>query len=83
MFHAGASHLLCFIVSLIVGHALTVLLSAYVGPAFMMFIKIARWIDSLLGIGYSHKEIAAFILATILAFPLGILFNNLFKVTPR
>jgi hypothetical protein len=80
MFKSGIAYMLCFLVSLIVGHALIILLCAYAPPVCTFFVAVGEAIDNIFGVAYSHREIAAFTLATIVAFPLGILFHLFLKV---
>lgn len=80
MLKAGFAYMLCFALSLIVGHALLILLSAYAPPGYFFFIKMGSAIDRALSIGYTPRQIAAFTLATLTAFPFGILFSVLLKV---
>ena len=44
------------------------------------FVTAGGVIDDIFGLSYTHKEIAAFVLATIIAFPLGDSFPYVFKV---
>ena len=80
MLKAGLAYSLCFLVSLVVGHALMILFSAYAPPLFNGIVTAGGVVDDIFGIAYTHKEIAAFMLGTIVAFPLGILFHMFLKV---
>jgi len=80
MFKSGIAYVLCFVVSLVVGHALIILFSAYVPTAFKVFVTLGEIFDNIFGMAYTHKEIAAFILGAILSFPFGILFHVFLKV---
>ena len=80
MFKAGLAYSLCFLVSLVVGHALMILFSAYAPPVFKGLVAVGKVIDDIFGIAYTRKEIAAFVLGTLAAFPLGILFHMFIKV---
>ena len=80
MLKAGLAYSICFLASLVVGHALIILLSAYAPPVFKGLVTVGRVIDDIFGIAYTHKEIAAFMLGTLAAFPLGILFHMFLKV---
>lgn len=80
MLKAGLAYSLCFLASLVVGHAITILLASYAPPVFKFFVTTGGVIDNVFGIAYTHREIAVFILATLVAFPLGILFHMFLKV---
>ena len=79
MLRTGTAYMFCFIVSLIVGHAVMILLSAFAEPAYGFLVAAGEAIDNIFHIAYTNKEIAAFALSTLIAFPLGILFQVLFN----
>ncbi len=80
MYKSGLAYVLCFLLSLIVGHAIIIVLSAYAPPAYAFFVTVGEIIDNVFSINYSHREIAAFVVATIVSFPVGILFHLFLKV---
>jgi hypothetical protein len=80
MTKSGISHMLSFLISLIVGHAILLLLGAYIPPVYGFFLRFGQAIALLFKITYSQKIMAAFIIATILSFFIGILFHKLLKL---
>jgi hypothetical protein len=79
MNRSGLSHLLSFLVSLLLAHALLVLLKAYIPPAYAFSLRFGQAIALLFKITYDAKAMAAFVLATMLAYLVGMLFHKLFR----
>lgn len=79
MYRSGMSHLLSFLVSLVLAHALLVLLKAYIPPAYGFFLRFGQAIALLFKISYDSRVMAAFILATVLSYLIGMLFHKLFR----
>jgi hypothetical protein len=73
--------MLTFLVSLIVGHAILLLLKVYIPPAYNFSLRFGQAIALLFKITYDQKIMAAFIIATILSFFMGILFHKLLKLS--
>ncbi|MBN2468929.1 MAG: hypothetical protein JXD19_12350 [Deltaproteobacteria bacterium] len=80
MIKSGISHMLCFMVSLIVGNALLLLLEAYFPLMYAFFLRFGQAVALLFKISYSQKIMAAFVMGTILSLPMGMLFHKLFKL---
>jgi len=80
MIKSGISHLLSFLVSLIVGHALLLLLGAYIPLLYAFFLRFGQALALIFKITYTQKVMAAFVIATIISFPMGMLFHKLFKL---
>jgi hypothetical protein len=69
-----------FIISLIVGHAVLILLKVYIPSLYAFFLRFGQAIALVFRISYNQKIMAAFTIATILSFLVGILFHKLFKL---
>jgi len=69
-----------FIISLIVGHAVLILLKVYIPFLYAFFLRFGQAIALVFRISYHQKIMAAFAIATILSFLFGILFHKLFKL---
>ena len=80
MTKTGISHLLSFLASLIVAHAILVLFKAYLPPVYGFFLRFGEAISLIFKITYSPKIMAAFVIAAILSFFFGMLFHKLFKL---
>ena len=80
MIKAGMSHMLSFLVSLIVGHATLLLFEAYIPPISAFFLRFGQAIAFIFKISYDQKTMAAFIIACGLSFFIGILFHKLLKL---
>ncbi|HOC39499.1 MAG TPA: hypothetical protein PKJ77_09500 [Thermodesulfobacteriota bacterium] len=81
MARSGFSHMLCFLISLVVGHALMIVLAAHAQPVYRIMVALGEVTDDIFSITYTHREIGAFILATLCAFLIGSLFSVLFRMT--
>ena len=80
MIKCGISHLVAFVVSLVIGHALLVLLKTYLPLAYAFFLRFGHAVAIIFKISYNQKIMAVFVIATFLSFLLGILFHKLFKL---
>jgi hypothetical protein len=80
MIKSGISHGLAFLVSLVVGNAMLILLKAYLPSGYAFFLRFGQAIALIFKISYDSRTMAAFVLATLLSFFIGILFYKLFKL---
>ena len=80
MIKSGISHMLTFLISLIVGNALLVLLKVHVPPAYSLFLRFGEAIAAIFKITYNQKIMAALVVATVLSLLIGFLFHKLFKL---
>ena len=80
MIKSGISHMLAFLVSLVVGNAMLILLKTYFLSAYAFFLRVGQGVALIFKISYDSKIMAAFVLATLLSFFTGILFYKLFKL---
>ena len=81
MYKSGISHMLTFLVSLVVGHAIMVLLRSYVPHIYSFFLRLGQSIAYLFNISYNQKIMGTFIIATLLSFFIGLLFHKLLKTS--
>jgi len=80
MTKSGLSHVLAFLVSLVVGNAMLIILRAYLPSGYAFFLRFGQAIALIFKISYDSRMMAAFVLATLLSFFIGILFYKLFKL---
>ena len=80
MTKSGLSHVLAFLVSLVVGNSMLIILSAYLPSGYAFFLRFGQAIALIFKISYDSRMMAAFVLATLLSFFIGILFYKLFKL---
>ena len=80
MTKSGLSHVLAFLVSLVVGNAMLIILRAYLPSGYAFFLRFGQVIALIFKISYDSRMMAAFVLATLLSFFIGILFYKLFKL---
>lgn len=80
MTKSGISHVLAFLVSLVVGNALLILLKTYLPSGYAFFLRFGQGVALIFKISYGSKIMAAFVLATLLSFFVGMLFYKLFKL---
>ena len=80
MTKSGISHVLTFLVSLVTGHAVLVVLEAYVPPVYSFLLRFGGAIAMVFKITYSSRIMAALTVATILSFFVGILLHKFLKV---
>jgi hypothetical protein len=80
MIKFGISHGLAFLVSLVVGNAMLILLKTYLPSGYAFFLRFGQAIALIFKISYDSRTMAAFVLATLLSFFIGILFYKLFKL---
>ena len=80
MIKSGISHVLAFLVSLVVGNAMLILLKTYLPSGYAFFLRFGQAIALIFKISYDSKIMVAFVLATLLSFFTGILFYKLFKL---
>jgi len=80
MIKSGISHMLAFLVSLVVGNAMLILLKTYLPSGYAFFLRFGQAIALIFKISYDSKIMVAFELATLLSFFTGILFYKLFKL---
>jgi hypothetical protein len=80
MIKSGISHGLAFLVSLVVGNAMLILLKAYLPSGYAFFLRFGQAIALIFKISYDSRTMAAFVLATLLSFFIGILFYKLIKL---
>jgi len=80
MTKSGLSHVLAFLVSLVVGNAMLILLRTYLPSGYVFFLRFGHAIALIFKISYDSRMMAAFVLATLLSFFIGILFYKLFKL---
>ena len=80
MTKSGLSHLLAFLVSLVVGNAMLILLKTYLPSGYAFFLRFGKAIAIIFKISYDPKIMAAFVIATLLSFLMGVLFYKLFKL---
>ena len=81
MTKSGISHVLTFLTSLIVGHAVLLLLEAYVPPVYGFCLRFGEAIAMIFKITYNSRIMAALTLAAILSYFVGILLHKLLKVS--
>ena len=80
MTKSGLSHVLALLVSLVVGNAMLIILRAYLPSGYAFFLRFGQAIALIFKISYDSRMMAAFVLATLLSFFIGILFYKLFKL---
>ena len=80
MTKSGLSHMLAFLVSLVVGNAMLILLKTYLPSGYAFFLRFGKAIALIFKISYDSRTMAAFVIATLLSFFIGILFYKLFKL---
>jgi hypothetical protein len=80
MTKSGLSHVLAFLVSLVVGNAMLILLRTYLPSGYAFFLRFGQAVALIFRISYDSRTMAAFVLATLLSFFIGILFYKLFKL---
>jgi len=80
MTKSGISHVLTFLTSLVIGHALLLLLQVYASPIYGFFLRFGEAIAMIFKITYPSRIMAAFTLATVLSYFIGILLHKLLKV---
>jgi hypothetical protein len=80
MTKSGLSHVLAFLVSLVVGNAMLILLRTYLPLGYAFFLRFGQAVALIFRISYDSRTMAAFVLATLLSFFIGILFYKLFKL---
>lgn len=80
MTKSGISHVLTFLTSLIIGHAVLLLFQVYVPPVYGFCLRFGEAIAMIFKITYTSRIIAALSLATILSYVIGILLHKLLKV---
>ncbi|WAC07391.1 MAG: hypothetical protein OS130_14370 [Thermodesulfobacteriota bacterium] len=80
MIKSGISHALAFLVSLVVGNAMLILLKTYLPSGYAFFLRFGKGIALIFKISYDSRTMAAFVLATLLSFFVGMLFYKLFKL---
>lgn len=81
MTKSGLSHMIVFLVSLVVGHALVILLKTYLPLAYGFSLRFGQAVALIFKISYNQKIMATFVIATLLSFFLGMLFHKLFKLS--
>ena len=80
MIKSGISHGLAFLVSLIVGNAMLILLKTCLPTGYAFFLRFGQAVALIFKISYDSRIMAAFVLATLLSFLMGVLFYKLFKL---
>jgi hypothetical protein len=80
MTKSGISHVLAFLVSLVVGNAILILLKTYLPSGYAFSLRFGQAIALIFKISYDSRIMAAFIIATLLSFLMGVLFYKLFKL---
>ncbi|MCX8012177.1 MAG: hypothetical protein N3A64_03360 [Desulfobacterota bacterium] len=80
MIKSGISHLLTFLVSLVLGHAVLLLLRSYAPEVYGFFLRFGEAIALIFKISYEKKFMAAFVIASILSFLGGMIFYKLFNL---
>jgi len=81
MAKSGISHVLTFLISLVIGHAVLLLLEAYVPPVYGFCLRFGEAVAMIFRITYNSRIMAALTVATILSYFIGILLHKLLKVT--
>jgi uncharacterized membrane protein len=81
MAKSGIAHVLTFLISLVTGHAVLLLLQAYVPPLYGFCLRFGKAIAMVFKITYDSRIMAALMVATILSYFIGILLHKLLKVT--
>ena len=80
MIKSGISHMLSFIISLVVAHAILLLFKVYIPPLYAFSLRFGEATALIFNISYNQKIMAAFVIAAIISFPTGILFHKFFKM---
>ncbi|HPD60732.1 MAG TPA: hypothetical protein PKV48_03100 [Thermodesulfobacteriota bacterium] len=80
MIKSGISHVLAFLVSLVMGNAMLILLKAYLPSGYAFFIRFGQAVALIFKISYDSRTMAAFIIAALLSFFIGIVFYKLLKL---
>jgi len=80
MIKSGISHMLSFIISLVVAHAILLLFKVYIPATYAFFLRFGQATALIFNISYNQKIMAAFVISTVFSFFVGLLFYKLFKI---
>jgi len=72
--------MLAFLVSLVVGNAMLILLKTFLPSGYGFYLRFGKAIAFIFKISYDSRTMAAFVLATMVSFLVGMLFYKLFKL---